>query len=167
MISAHLIELIEIHAERLTSEVVNSLITNARTTGFRSVRMDDLEQRVFQILHELGLWLDDPKAERVHAEFSNWGRRRFEQGIPLSEIVYAVLLFKSALRRYIRDNGLVEGTVPRIIGEDVLPVHLHGLMELIDHVSAFFHEAVYHLCCGYEEASRADLATRSEHRHPH
>jgi hypothetical protein len=164
MISAHLIELIEIHAERLTSDVVKSLMTNPRTTGFRSVRLDDLERRVFQILHELGVWLDDPKAERVHAEFVEWGRRRFEQGIHLGEVVYAVLLFKGALRRYIRDNGLAEAAVPHGIGEDVLPVRLHGLMDLVDHISSFFDEAIYHLCCGYEEARRADLAATSEHR---
>ena len=153
MISARVVELIEIHADQLTNEVARSLVGNARTTGFRRVRAEDLERRIFQILHELGTWIENPKAERVRAEFSEWGRRRFEEGIPLSEIVYAVLLLKGTLRRYIRDNGLVEEVVPRMHGEGVLPVHLHGLMELNSQVNEFFDEAIYHLCAGYETAA--------------
>jgi hypothetical protein len=154
MLSAHLIELVELHAERLTKDLARELLTNPRTPGFRKVRYEDLERRLFQILHDLGTWISDPKADRVQAEFSEWGRRRFDQGIPLTEIVYAVLLLKKTLRRYIRDNGLNEEAVPRIFGDDVLPLHLHGLLELNSQVSEFFDEAIYHLAYGYEEEAR-------------
>jgi hypothetical protein len=161
MISSHLIELIEIHAEQLTRDVARELSTNPRTQGFRHVRPEDLERRIFQILHDLGTWIGEPKAERVQTEFSEWGARRFDQGIPLSEIVYAVLVLKNTLRRYIRDNGLVEEAVPRVFGDYVLPIHLHGLMDLNTQVSEFFDEAIYHLACGYEaEAGRTALADR-------
>ena len=154
MIAAHLVQLIEIHADRLTNEVARALVVNVRTAGFRRVRGEELERRIFEILHHLGAWLEHPKGERVRAEFSDWGRRRFEEGIPLSEIVYAVLLLKATLRRYIRDNGLVEEAVPRMHGEGVLPVHMHGLMELNSQVNEFFDEAIYHLCTGYETAAK-------------
>ena len=155
MTSAHVIELIEIHADRLTNEVASSLVGSARTTGFRRVRADELERRIFQILHDLGAWIEKPKSERVRVEFSDWGRRRFEEGIPLSEVVYAVLLLKGILRRYIRDNGLVEESMSRVYGDGVLPVHLHGLLELNSQVNEFFDEAIYHLCVGYETAATA------------
>lgn len=161
MIAAHVIELIEIHADRLTNEVANSLVVNVRTTGFRRVRLDELERRIFEILHHLGAWIGNPKSERVRTEFLDWGRRRFDEGIPLSEIVYAVLLLKSTLRRYIRDNGLVEEVVPRVYGDGVLPVHLHGLMELNSQVNEFFDEAIYHLCMGYETAATAAALTEN------
>ena len=41
MISARVVELIEIHADQLTNEVARSLVGNARTTGFRRVRAED------------------------------------------------------------------------------------------------------------------------------
>ena len=154
MTSAHVIELIEIHADRLTNEVARNLVGNVRTTGFRRVRADDLERRIFQILNDLGAWIEKPKSDRVQNEFSEWGRRRFEEGIPLSEIVYAVLLLKGTLRRYIRDNGLVEESVSRVYGDGVLPVHLHGLLELNSQVNEFFDEAIYHLCSAYETAAK-------------
>jgi hypothetical protein len=159
MISAQLIELIEIHAEQLTRDVARDLSTNVRTTGFRRVRQEDLERRVFQILHDLGTWIGEPKSVRVEKEFSEWGRRRFDQGIPLSEILYAVLILKNTLRRYIRDNGLVEEAVPRLLGDYVLPIHLHGLMDLNTQVNEFFDEAIYHLAAGYEAEARTAAST--------
>ena len=154
MISAKLIELIEIHATRLAADVAQDLGSNPRTAGFRSVPPDDLEQRIFQLFHHLGNWIGNPKSERVEAEFVDWGRRRFGQGIPLSEIVYAIVILKQHLRRYIRDNGLVDAAFPRIEGDYVLPMHLHSLQELNARVGEFFDEALYQLACGYEERAR-------------
>ena len=154
MISAKLIELIEIHATRLTKDVARDMSTNDRTLGFRAVPEEDLEQRIFQILHHLGNWIGDPKSERVQAEFSQWGSRRFDQGIPLSEIVFAIIVLKQHLRRYIQDNGLVDAAFPRIESDYVLPMHLHSLQDLNVRVGQFFDEALYHLACGYEAESR-------------
>jgi hypothetical protein len=150
MISAKLIELIEIHATRLAADVAQDLRSNPRTVGFRSVPQDDLERRVFQLFHHLGNWIGNPKSERVEAEFVDWGRRRFGQGIPLSEIVYAIVILKQHLRRYIRDNGLVDAAFPRIDGDYVLPMHLHSLHDLNVRVGEFFDEALYYLTRGYE-----------------
>jgi hypothetical protein len=150
MISAKLIELIEIHATRLAADVALDLRSSPRTAGFRSVPQDDLERRVFQLFHHLGNWIGHPKSERVEAEFVDWGRRRFGQGIPLSEIVYAIVILKQHLRRYIRDNGLVDAAFPRIDGDYVLPMHLHSLHDLNVRVGEFFDEALYYLTRGYE-----------------
>jgi len=150
MISANLIELIEIHSSKLTADVALDLTTNDRTRGFRAVPIQDLEPRLFELFHHLGLWISDPNAVRVQEEFSEWGRRRFGQGIPLSEIIYAVLLLKHHLRRYIRDNGLIEASFPRVEKDYILPMHLHSLQALNEQVGAFFDEALYHLARGYE-----------------
>jgi hypothetical protein len=154
MISAKLIELIEIHATRLATDVAQDLLSNPRTAGFRSVPTDVLERRVFQLFHHLGNWIGHPKSERVEAEFVDWGRRRFGQGIPLSEIVYAIVILKQHLRRYIRDNGLVDAAFPRIDGDYVLPMHLHSLHDLNVRVGEFFDEALYYLTRGYEAEAR-------------
>ena len=155
MIAARLVELIEIHATGLASDVIQDLITNERTRGFRQVKRDDLETRIFDLLQHLGDWIGDPKAYRVEAEFADWGRRRFGQGIPLSEIVYAIITLKQHLHRYIRDNGLVDAVFPRVDGDYVLPMHMQGLQDLNTTVSAFFDEALYHLARGYEAAARS------------
>src|SRR6188474_3001836 len=151
MIAAKLIELIERQAGGLTRDVTKDLMTNDRTRGFRGVRQEDLEQRIFQLVNHLGNWIGAPKSERVEVEFTDWGRRRFDQNIPLSEIIYAIIVLKQHLRRYIQDNGLVDAAFPRIDGDYVLPLHLQSLQELNTQVGQFFDEALYFLSCGYEE----------------
>ena len=155
MITAALIGLIENHAPGLSRDISRDLASNERTRGFRQVKRDDLETRIFDLLQHLGDWIGDPKAYRVEAEFADWGRRRFGQGIPLSEIVYAIITLKQHLHRYIRDNGLVDAVFPRVDGDYVLPMHMQGLQDLNTTVSAFFDEALYHLARGYEAAARS------------
>ena len=154
MIAAKLVELIEIHASQLTGDVTRELVTSERTRGFRAVRPQDLEERIYQIVHHLGNWIGQPRSETVQAEFAGWGRRRFDQGIPLSEIVYAVIVLKQHMSRYILDNGLVDASFPRVDGDYVLPMHLNSLQDLNTRVGQFFDEAIYHLARGYEEESK-------------
>lgn len=163
MVAEKLVELIEIHANRLATDVTQDLITNERTRGFRAVRRVDLEERIFRLFHHLGDWIGNRRSEKVQTEFTDWGRRRFDQGIPLSEIIYSIVILKQHLRRYIRDNGMVEASFPRIEGDYLLPMHLNSLQELNAQVGRFFDEALYHLACGYEESARhAEGATQTE-----
>jgi hypothetical protein len=154
VIATKLVELIELHAPRITSDVVDDLSINERTRGFRAVRRTDLEQRVFQLLHHLGDWIGDPRSDRTRAEFTDWGRRRFDQGIPLSDLIFAIIVIKQHLSRYISDNGLIEASFPRVEGDYVLPLHLQSLQELNTQVGRFFDEALYWLAIGYEERAR-------------
>jgi hypothetical protein len=89
----------------------------------------------------------------VQLEFADWGRRRFNQGIPISQIVFAIVVLKQHLRRYIQEHGLVEASFPRVEGDYVLPMHLHSLQELNTQVGLFFDEALYHLALGFERAT--------------
>jgi len=150
MVAERLVELIEIKASHLATEVAQDLMTNERTTGFRTVKRSDLEERLFQLLHHLGDWISDRRSENVRVEFADWGRRRFNQGIPISQIVFAIIILKQHLRRYIREHGLVEASFPRVNGDYVLPMHLHSLQDLNAQVGRFFDEALYYLTQGYE-----------------
>jgi hypothetical protein len=154
MVAEKLIEMIEIHAGRLSADVVQDLVTNERTRGFRAVPRAELEERVFRLFHHLGDWIGHRRSERVRMEFADWGRRRFGQGIALGEIVYAIIILKQHLRRYIRDHGLMEASFPRTEADYVLPMHLNSLQDLNAQVGLFFDEALYHLTVGYEQVAR-------------
>ena len=154
MISARLIELIENHAPGLARDITQELVSNPRTRTFRNVKRDELEARIFDLLQHLGDWVGEPNSDRVEAEFGDWGRRRFSQGIPLSEILYGIIVLKQYLRRYIRDNGVVDTAFPRVDGDYLLPMHLQSLQELNTTVEMFFDEALYRLAAGYEGAAQ-------------
>lgn len=87
------------------------------------------------------------------------GRVRFRENVPVSELVYALVITKRHLRRYIREHGLIEST-DRIAHEELLPLDLYSVQELNYQVGDFFDRALYHLARGYE-AEAADRAVAS------
>jgi hypothetical protein len=114
---------------------------------------DELESRISALYRNLGNWIGDPSDDAVRAEYEEWGGRRFREGVPLSEIVYALILTKHHLRRFVRDHGLVEAAPDRVDWGEVLPVHLYGIQELNAMVGEFFDRALYYLARGYEAAA--------------
>lgn len=156
MISARLVELIQNHAPRLSADIVSDLMSNPQTPGFRTVPRLELEARIFRVYDRLGDWIGAGPDSSAEAEFEEWGRRRFGQGIPLSEIVYAIILLKAHLSRYIQDHGLIDSAFPATEADYVLPMHMHSLQELNRMVSLFFDRALYHLALGYESAAAGD-----------
>ena len=159
MIAEQIVELIEIHAARLASDVAHDLRTHERTTSFRRVPLADLEERLFQIVHHLGDWIGHRGNEGVKLEFGEWGGKRFAQGIPLSEVVFAIMLLKQRLRQYVQENGLIEAAFPRSDADYVLPMHLYSLQDLNVHIGLFFDEALYQLAMGFEGRARQAAAT--------
>jgi hypothetical protein len=160
VLSARLIELIQTHADYLTRDVLKDFASNPRTRHWGVVPSDELEQRILRTYINLGNWIGDPKEDAVREEYEEWGRKRYRNGIPLSEIVFAVLLLKHHLRKFIREHGLVEYSRDRQAPQEILPVHLHGIQELNYLVGDFFDKALYYLALGYETEARAARESR-------
>lgn len=154
MLTARLVQLIETHAESLTSEAMEDILTNERTSSFRLVPVAELKPRVATLYENLGRWIGNPKDDAVRKEYEEWGRTRFRQGIPLSEIVYCVILTKTHLRRFIREHGLISFSGDRVTPDEMVPLELYGIQELNYMVGDFFDQALYQLTRGYEAAAR-------------
>src|SRR5215467_9155420 len=154
MLANRLIQLIENHSDSLTQEVLHDVLANERTSSFRRVPVEELEPRIAALYQNLGKWIGNPKEDQVQREYEEWGRQRFRQGIPLSEIVYCLILTKTHLRRFIRDHGLIAFSGDRVTPDELIPVELYGIQELNYMVGEFFDRALYHLARGYEAAAR-------------
>ena len=155
MLGARLLQLIQSHARSLTIDVINELRTNERTPTFRRLNSSDLESRVTALYWNLGQWIGSSDDEAVRREYEDMGRTRFRDGVPVSELVYALLLTKHHLRRYIREHGLVDFAGGRVLPDEWLPLELYSIQELNYQVGEFFDRALYHLARGYE-AEAAD-----------
>ena len=156
MLAAKLIQLIETHAAPLTREALQDIMTNPRTRAFQRVHRDELEARISVLYRNLGNWIGDRSDAAIRAEYEQWGARRFREGIPLGEIIFALIVTKHHLRRFVRDHGLVEGAPDRVDWGEVLPVHLYGIQELNAMVGEFFDRALYYLARGYEAAAASE-----------
>ena len=156
MLGARLLQLIQAHAGSLTNEVIKDLRTNDRTPSFRRLSLPNVESRIGALYSNLGRWIGDPDENAVRVEYEEMGRRRFQDDVPISEIVYALLLTKRHLRRYIRDHGLVDFAGDRMMPDELLPLELHSIQELNYQVGEFFDRALYHLARGYEAEAETD-----------
>lgn len=150
MLAARLLLLIQSHAGPLTRETLQDLTTNERTRSFRGLRAAELESRVALLFNNLARWIGDPSDESVRREYEEMGRTRFREGVPLSELVYAIILTKRHLRGYIRDHGLVDFAGDRVAPDELLPLALHSIQELNYQVGEFFDRALFYLARGYE-----------------
>lgn len=158
MLTARLIQLIETHSDAIARDTMKEILTDERTRSFARLHHSEGESRIASLYHNLGKWIARPNDEAVRDDYETWGRRRFQQGIPLSEIVCCLILAKSHLRRYIRDHGLLEFRGDTPASGELLPVQLYALQELNYKVGEFFDKALYYLVLGYEAEAAAQKA---------
>ena len=158
MLGARLLQLIQAHAGPLVQDVVEDLRTNERTPTFRRLNPADVEMRVAALFYNLGKWIGDANENAVRAEYEEMGRVRFRERVPVSELVYALLISKHHLRRYIREHSVVDFAGDRIASQELLPLELHSIQELNYQVGEFYDRALYHLARGYESEAAARVA---------
>jgi hypothetical protein len=140
MLSARLVKMIEDHAEHLTQGVLDQFRTHPLTTAYRRFSDRELHTRVYDVYRNLSHWIGEKAEDAVAATYSELGRTRRRENIPLAQVVEALTLTKYHLRAYVRDCGLV-GSAVELYQEQ----ELHRLVEI------FFDSAIYHTVRGYEE----------------
>jgi len=155
MLSARLVKLIEEHAEQLTAGLVKDLQNNPHTKAYHKLSHQELHRRAYDVYRHLGEWLDHKADDRIEASYRELGRDRHAEDVPLSEVVYTLILIKYHLRDYVRTAGLVNSTV-----------ELYQQLELDRLVGQFFDKAIYHATRGYEhaEARHQELAVAAHGR---
>ncbi len=139
MLSPRLVKMIEDHAEELTASLVNDLQSNTRTPHYHSLTREELHHRTYDVYRNLGQWLSHETEATIESSYAHLAKRRFAEGIPLSEVVYALILTKEHLREYVRFSGLIDSAV-----------ELHSERELHRLIGQFFDRAIYYTVKGYE-----------------
>jgi len=140
---------IETHAEQLTERVIQAIRTNPRTQFLRGLSEEELEKRIFDLFRNLGRWLSEKREEEIEAIYSEIGRHRCREGVPLNEMIYALNLVKRHLWDYI-EKHVMPASEGNLYQEELL-----GRM-----IGKFFDRAVYHTVRGYEEAWAKEAAER-------
>ena len=144
-----LMKQIETHAEQLTERVIQAVRTNPRTKFLRDLSEEELRRRFFDLFQNLGRWLSEKGEDEIEATYGEIGRRRCREGVPLNELVYALILVKQHLWDYIEKN-----VVPASEG------NLYGEELVAQMMARFFDRAVYHTVKGYEEVWAKEASMR-------
>jgi hypothetical protein len=146
MLSTRLVTMIEDHAEELTRGVIRNLKTNSLTAHFQHMSYDEIHHRTYDVYRNLGHWLSHKSDEAIEATYSELGKKRFSEGVPLSQVVYGLILIKEHLRDYVQSSGLLDSAL-----------ELYQEQELRRLVGHFFDRAIYFTVRGYE--------SQTGHRH--
>jgi hypothetical protein len=144
MLSVRLIRMIEDHAEQLTEAILRDLGTNALTPSYHNLSREELYRRTYDVLRNFTRWLSyeaDSAFEKLYAEV---GRGRCAEGIPLSELIQALLLTKYHLNDYLRSVGLSDSAL-----------ELYQRLEIFRLIGRFFDKAIYFAARGYEQQKAA------------
>jgi hypothetical protein len=147
MIAPRLVHLIETHSDGLVRGLMEKLDRCPRLTEYNKVPDDEIKHRVHEIYRHLGEWLLQKPESDVEKWYTAIGARRAAQGVPLSQLVCAIMLSKEHLWDFLKQEAV-----------DDRHIELFQELELFRMVDQFFDRAVYHAAVGYERARAARAA---------
>ncbi len=146
MISQRLLRLVQQDADRLTNDLIAEIRRDPRTAAYHRLSEEDLHERALDLFHNLGQWLSSRTEFAVQTRYEAFGRRRYQEKIPFSQVMFALTTAKNILLDFIR------GVAAESAAE--LPLEY----ELALAISQFYDKALYHAAAGYEDAAKAALA---------
>ena len=141
MTYSKLIELIENNAGELTNRVCKELLTREETKSYRTLPEDLVRDRIFDVYSRLDSWLNKKsRTGEVRKAYTDLGKKRFKEKIPLHEVVMALMLIKRHLWLYVRENQFLNSTY-----------ECYQVLEMNNKVVLFFDRAIFFTVMGYEE----------------
>jgi len=150
MFAVRLVQLIETHADKLSEALMHKLKNAEECKELLSnVPAHELKHRTYEIYRHLGDWLLTKTLSEVEERYIGLGTRRARQGVPFSQIMFAIQTTKHVLWDYLLLEGLLE------------PEDLIGEMELVRSLGQFFDRALYYAAIGYEQVDKSELGRAS------
>jgi len=141
MLVGRLVALIEDHADALTETVVRKMREDPRTSDYRRFDDSELDARARNVYANLGRWLAETSDDAVEAEYAQLGQIRRAEGVPLSQVVMALLLIRRNLWQFVDSQG----------ADSMLELRQQLDLELL--VVRFFDRAIYYTVRGYESGT--------------
>ena len=153
MFAIRLVQLIETHAEKLSEALIHKLKNADECSELLSkVPAHELKHRSYEIYRHLSDWLVSKTLSDVEERYIGLGARRARQGVPFSQVMFAIQTTKHVLWDYLLLEGLLE------------PEDLIGEMELVRSLGQFFDRALYYTAIGYEQTQKGAVSHASAPR---
>ena len=144
-----LVKLIESRADELAELMVRNIRESPRMAAYHRFGDDELGARARLVYANLGKWLEEASEGLVKDEYTRLGKLRCQERIPLSQVIWGLLLTRRNLWQFIELQGW-----------DTL-VDLQRNLDLEILVVRFFDRAILHTATGYESEGDGPGA----HRH--
>jgi hypothetical protein len=147
MIADRMIRLIEGHSDQLARGLMEKFLNSAKMSDLRKVPLPELQQRVYEICHNLNDWLETKTEADIERWYTAIGARRASQGVALSHLIFALLAVKERLWEFLAREAMLDR-----------PMEMYQEIELLRLMDQFFDRAVYYAARGHEHARKAMAA---------
>jgi len=134
MLAYYFVHLIETHADALASKLLDKVRQSGSTRAYSSnVPARELKQRVYEIYEHLGDWPLGKKDVDIERRYREIGARRYHQRVPLSELIWAIVLTKQNLWEFLTSESVLDR-----------PMRVFGELEVLQMLGQFFDRAIYY-----------------------
>jgi hypothetical protein len=144
MLAYRLVRLIETHSDKLADRAQLKVQASDKTTLFHNVPREDFRTAVCEIYTHLGQWLLGKSEADIARRYTEIGRRRSFQGVPLSQLMWAIVLTRENLWEYLKQEENLDR-----------PAEIFGELEILELLWQFFDRAIYWAAVGYEQECEA------------
>jgi hypothetical protein len=145
MLAYRLLRLVETHSEALAAGLLERTQKSPLLPDYRNVPPGELEQRVYEIYRHMAEWLLGKSELDVEKRYTEIGAKRAKQGVPLSQLIWAIILTKTNLWDYLKQEAVLDR-----------PAEISGELEVEQLLDQFFDWAIYYAAVGYERACVAE-----------
>lgn len=140
MMLYRLVRLIETHSQSLAACLLDQVQNSELTQNYqRNVPGEELKERVYEIYRHLGEWLIAKDEADLQARYLQIGARRATQRVPLSEVIWVIVMTKENLWEFVKKEAVLER-----------PVEVFGELEMLQLLEQFFDRAIHFASIGYE-----------------
>ena len=139
LLAYRLLRLVETHSDALATALLEKTHNSPRLPDYNNVPPEELKQRVYEIYRHLADWLLGKGELDVEERYLEIGAKRARQGVPLSQLIWAIILTKKNLWDFLKKETVLE-----------LPVEIAGELEVEDLLDQFFYHAIFYAAVGYE-----------------
>ena len=140
MSPARLIEIVQNDWETIASQAIERVHSDPEVPNYRALTDDELRARARDLLAQLGRWLARRDEDSLARRYEDLGRQRFDEGMPLHEVIYKLQLLKRSVYEHARDQHL-----------EVTAIELYAEQEFLGLIDEFFDRIIFRVCKGYSE----------------
>jgi hypothetical protein len=150
MLAYRLVRLIETHSDGLATGLLARVQSSDMAPDYCKVPAKELQERVYEIYCHLGEWLLGKSDFDIKQRYMEVGARRAEQQVPLSQLVWVIVLTKENLWEYLKNEAGMER-----------PTEVFGELEMLQLLDQFFDRAIFYASMGYEQACANEVGPGS------
>jgi hypothetical protein len=147
MLGLRLVRLIEKHSQYLGESLLIKLRTSQRTLAYRTIPEDELRAATISVYAYLEAWLLTKTESDLERHFRDMGARRAKEGIPSSQLAWALMLSKAELWAFIYKESGVDKAF-----------ELYSELEFLETLDHLYDRAIYFALVGHEQAVQVTTA---------